>query len=192
MEEKRWASLVRSQNARNAKADQRRTTDTALQLDSIRRLIQRLVRPNASQTLGPLPSAPQSARRRCLGRGSPRPTHPRHGRGPGRRLRHPQRGDIPFAVRAMPGRQHFGRRSQIERTSAWLGLQKTLDRPNAAIELAKPNTHSHRAAERDGLDIANLTDDREPHGDRTLKRDCLGLRCSSPAARPQAAAPLCL
>jgi hypothetical protein len=56
-----------------------------------------------------------------------------------------------------------------------IGDSFALSPPNAAIELAKPNTLAHRAAERDGLDIANLTDDREPHGDRTLKRDCLGL-----------------
>jgi len=36
--------------------------------------------------------------------------------------------------------------------------------PNTAVELTKPNSHSHRAAKGDGLNVANLANDREPHG----------------------------
>jgi hypothetical protein len=45
-----------------------------------------------------------------------------------------------------------------------LGDSFELSPPNTAVALAKPHSHSHRAAKGNGLDVAYLADDREPHG----------------------------
>jgi len=58
---------------------------------------------------------------------------------------------------------YFGKTPRAIR-KADLGYSLELPPPNTAVELAKPNSHSHRAAKGDGLNVVNLANDREPHG----------------------------
>jgi hypothetical protein len=55
-----------------------------------------------------------------------------------------------------------------------LGYSFELSPPKAAVQLAEPKPNAHRAANGDWLNVANLTDDREPHRSGTSDRDFTG------------------
>jgi hypothetical protein len=69
---------------------------------------------------------------------------------------------------------YFGKATRAIR-KADLGYSFELSPPKAAVQLAEPKPNAHRAAKGDWLDVANLTDDREPHRSGTSERDCTGL-----------------
>ena len=58
---------------------------------------------------------------------------------------------------------YFGKATRAIREPD-LGDSFELSPPNTAVEFAKPNAHAHRAAKGNGLDVAYLADDLEPHG----------------------------
>jgi hypothetical protein len=69
---------------------------------------------------------------------------------------------------------YFGKTPRAIR-KADLGYSFELSPPKAAVQLAEPKPNAHRAANSDWLNVANLTDDREPHRSEPSERDCTGL-----------------